>query len=319
MSRKEMGRNGGDRATLKTHTANEYNPSAQPRKRGKSPKTHAIIAAAAQFLEENHPATVRAVCYRLFVDGHIASMAKSNTNAVGVHLRNAREQGIIPWNHIVDETREAERAGTWDGPSQILNAAQASYRKDHWQSQNERLEVWSEKGTVRGTLSPVLARYGVTFRVMHGYRSATALYDIAKETRADPRPMAVLYVGDWDPSGLRMSEIDLPARLARYGGSVHFQRIALAAHDIADLPSFDVATKAGDTRAHWFRANFGRRCVELDAMTPNDLRAVVEDEIIRHIDRDRWEHSTRIEQAEIESMRDFLNSWPAINCRGGAV
>ena len=39
------------------------------------------------------------------------------------------------------------------------------------------IEVWSEKGTVRGTLQPVLREFGVTFRVMHGYSSATTLHE----------------------------------------------------------------------------------------------------------------------------------------------
>jgi hypothetical protein len=49
---------------------------------------------------------------------------------------------------------------------------QRSYRRDRWAQQPRRLEVWSEKGTVRGMLAPVLDKYGVTFRVMHGYSSA---------------------------------------------------------------------------------------------------------------------------------------------------
>ena len=73
--------------------------------------------------------------------------------------------------------------------------------------------MWSEKGTVRGTLAPVLNKYGVTFRVMHGYGSATALHAIAEASAVSDKPLTVLYVGDWDPSGLHMSEIDLPDRL----------------------------------------------------------------------------------------------------------
>ena len=40
--------------------------------------------------------------------------------------------------------------------------------------------------------------------------------------------LIVLYAGDYDPSGLYMSEHDLPDRLARYGGNhVTLKRIAL--------------------------------------------------------------------------------------------
>jgi hypothetical protein len=50
-----------------------------------------------------------------------------------------------------------------------------SYRRDFWQQQPERVEVWSEKGTIRGVLQPVLDEYGVGFRVMHGFGSATTI------------------------------------------------------------------------------------------------------------------------------------------------
>jgi hypothetical protein len=73
----------------------------------------------------------------------------------------------------------------------------------------------------------VLDKYGVGFRVNHGFASATAVNDVAT-IYDDARPLTALYVGDWDPSGLHMSEVDLPERLAKYGG-VHVQvkRIAL--------------------------------------------------------------------------------------------
>src|SRR5262249_2814046 len=152
----------------------------------------------------------------------------------------------------------------------------------------------SEKGTVRGVLAPVLNKYAVGFRVMHGFSSATAVYDVARDDNG--RELVALYVGDFDPSGLFMSEEDLPKRLAKYGGRhdelgnfvlhVRLERIALTRqhveHEGADeelLPSFPATDKKKDPRYRWFRANHGDRCWELDAMDPNDLRACVESAI----------------------------------------
>lgn len=165
------------------------------------------------------------------------------------------------------------------------------YRRDYWQDQPVRVEVWSEKGTVRGTLAPVLNEYGVTFRVLHGFGSATALNAIAEASNASDKPLFALYLGDRDPSGMFMSEADIPQRLARYGGAVNLQRIALLASDTQGLPSFDVETKSKDGRYEWFCERYGRRCWELDAMPPPLLRARVEAEIRRHIVLDRWEHA----------------------------
>lgn len=279
--------------------------------RGKSQKTLALVNAAAAILEQIQPASVRAVCYRLFVDGVIDSMSRANTSRVSRNLVWAREQGIIPWGHIVDETREAECVSTWDNPEGVISAAVHQYRKDYWTDQPRRVEVWSEKGTIRGTLAPVLDQFGVTFRVMHGYTSATAIQAVAQETADNDKPLTVLYVGDLDPSGMHMSEVDLPARLKRYGGTATIRRVALDAGD-RDLPSFQAETKAADPRHKWFLENYGRKCWELDALPPPELRRRVEEHILACLDNDRWEHARMVEKAETESMQHLLAAYQGI-------
>ena len=69
-------------------------------------------------------------------------------------LKEAREQGIIPWDWIVDETRAIERVSTWADPADYARCVAQSYRRDFWDQQPHRVQVWSEKGTVRGVLRP---------------------------------------------------------------------------------------------------------------------------------------------------------------------
>jgi len=283
--------------------------AAKRKGRGKSEKSLQIIAAAKRILQEIQPCSVRAVCYRLFTEKLIHDMGKKSTGAVGTQLVYAREQGLIPWNWIVDETREAEVVPSWNNPESIIDAAVKQYRKDYWSDQPRRVEVWSEKGTIRGTVAPVLKEYGVTFRVLHGYGSATALHDIAVESVASDKPLTVLYIGDHDPSGRHMSEVDLPARLARYGGQVQIVRLALDDSDVgsdSELPWFPVADKSGDTRYQWFVERFGARCWEVDALSPPELRERLKAAITDRIDDDVWSHSINIERAEIESMQNIM-------------
>jgi hypothetical protein len=284
--------------------------------RGKAQKSLDLIDAAHRILEEIHPASVRAVCYRLFVNGLIPSMSKANTAKVSTQLVWAREQGILPWEWVVDETREAERITTWSSPEQIITAAMRGYRADYWAAQPEWVEVWSEKGTVRSTLAPVLREYGVTCRVMHGFGSATSLHDIAEETADSDKWLTVLYVGDWDPSGMQMSEVDLPRRLERYEGCATIKRVALDASDVVrgtTLPSFEVESKAKDPRYKWFVENYGHRCWELDALSPVILRQRVDDAILELLDVDAWNRSIEVEAAERESMSTVLTAWQSIS------
>ena len=68
-------------------------------------------------------------------------------------LKEARERGIIPWEWIVDESRELERASSWDDPEAYARCVINRYRRDYWNQQPVRVEVWSEKGTIRGVLA----------------------------------------------------------------------------------------------------------------------------------------------------------------------
>ncbi len=280
--------------------------------RGKSQKSITLINTAIRILEDIQPASVRAVCYRLFIEKLIPSMSKANTNAVGTQLVWAREQGHIPWEWIVDESRKVERINTWKDPESIIRAAVRGYRKNYWSTQPVRIEVWSEKGTVRGTLAPVLDEFGVDFRVMHGFGSATTLHDIAELSVDSDKPMIAFYVGDWDPSGLCMSEIDLPKRIERYGGDVEIVRIALIEADVMQgtgLPYFDLESKANDSRSPWFKENYGSKCWELDAMSPVILRERLRVFIMNQLDQESWDQAIKVETAEKESMSSILDNW----------
>src|SRR6516225_8384788 len=184
--------------------------------RGRAQKSLDLIDAMAVIARRAHPITGRGVGYKLFTAGLIPSMGRSDMQRVYRLLKEAREEGIIPWHWIVDEAREFERTASWDDPAEFAEAASRQYRRDFWTTQPTRVEVWSEKGTVRGLLAPVLNKYGVGFRVMHGFSSATVVHDIADD--GDGRLLVALYVGDYDPSGMFMSECDLPERLEKYEG-----------------------------------------------------------------------------------------------------
>jgi hypothetical protein len=295
------------------------------------------------------PCSVRAICYRLFTLGLIPDMSKDSTNAVGRVLVETRERREIPFEWIVDETRQGEQRPTWDDPQEFGDFVTGLYAKNKWQDQPTRVEVWSEKSTVRGTLRPVTRAFAVKFTSVHGFTSATSVQDLVLERLRDARPLVILYVGDWDPSGLHMSEVDLPGRAEEYTRAeweaqnigrepydeeafgprprysdatdvarLDVRRIALSAADIADsdLPSFAAATKGpkadgrkGDPRHDWFVHHHGQRCWELDAMNPNVLRDRVRAAIQAEIDQPIWDRYTAAEEIEKASIVKGIEAW----------
>lgn len=279
--------------------------------RGMAQASRELIAVMCDIAKAAQPITGRGIGYKLFTRGLIPSMSVNDMQKVYRLLRIARERGAIPWSWIVDETRELERVSTWSDPEHYARAVARSYRRDFWDQQPCRVEIWSEKGTIRGVLKPVLDHYAAGFRVMHGFTSATAVNDVAGDS--DGRPLIVLYVGDFDPSGLFMSEYDLPQRLAEYGGDhVRFKRIALLPDQAAGLPSFPASDKRKDPRYHWFTEHHGGRCFEIDAMDPRDLRECVEQSIKELIEPVAWARCETVNAAELESLQTILSSW-----RGG--
>ena len=151
---------------------------------------------------------------------------------------------------------------------------------------------------------------------MHGYGSSTAINQIAEESWESKKTLTVFYVGDWDPSGLHMSEIDLPRRLALYGGDVDVLRLALTnadCHNLGALPSFPTDTKKQDPRYRWYRNRYGSRCWELDALSPVVLRDRVADAIDGVLDHDAWDRAEVVERAERDSLTSILANWPGIS------
>src|SRR5262249_13388274 len=113
--------------------------------RGRSKRSLTLVEAMFGIAAAAQPITGRGVGYKLFTAKLIPSMSRAEMQRVYRLLKEERERGEIPWEWIVDETRDLERTATWDDPGQFAQAMANSYRRDHWNQQPKRVEVWSEK------------------------------------------------------------------------------------------------------------------------------------------------------------------------------
>ena len=276
--------------------------------RGMAQRSLDLIETMHVIAKDLQPITGRGIGYQLFTRKLIAAMSRQEMQRVYRLLKEARERGIIPWEWIVDETRSIERVPTWDDPEDYAACVAQAYRRDFWNQQPHRVILVSEKGTVRGVLAPVLDQYAVGFLPVGGFSSCTKVHDLAEDD--DGRPLLLLYVGDYDPSGLYMSARDLPERLAKYDGDhITLKRIALTREQLLGLTSFPATDKRKDPRYKWFTANFGTRCWELDAMDPRDLRECVEREIRNLIEPVAWQRCEVVNRAERQSLKTILAGW----------
>jgi hypothetical protein len=282
--------------------------------RGRALKTMQLEQFCYDVAAERQPLTVRSVGYCAFNAGMILDTSKNSMQKISRVLTLAREEGVIPWSWIVDETRELEIVPAWSDPVAYRETVSRSYRKDFWEQQPHECEVWSEKGSVRGILKPVLDTFGVGFRVMHGFSSATVVKQVANRTRHLDAPLKVFYLGDWDCSGKYMVEVDLPARLAEYGAKVELIPLAMTADDLThpDVRATVFPAKKQDPRYAWFTERYRTSCWELDALNPVTVRERVKRAISDLIDWDAWRHDADLERAQLDSLEEVLSAWAGL-------
>src|SRR6516225_9475519 len=98
--------------------------------RGMAQRSLDLIEAMYAEAKAAQPITGRGVGYKLFSAGMIPSMERAEMQRVYRLLKEARERGDIPWEWIVDETRELERVSTWANPAEYAWTVARSYRRD---------------------------------------------------------------------------------------------------------------------------------------------------------------------------------------------
>ena len=234
--------------------------------------------------------------------------------AVYNQLVEARENDLIPWDWIVDETRDLEIGVSYASKKAAYETLLYNYAHPLWLDQKYNVEIGSEKGTVRGLIKEVLDEYRLGFLVFHGYTSATCAYEVATSIT---RPLIALYVGDHDPSGCDMRERDLPERLEKYGAEneydIDFRVIALTKDQTTEhnLPS--IQAKPKDPRYKPYVEKHGAKCWELDALDPRQLRDILKREVEALIDWEVWNASKDAERDAKRGFEGAVRKWAAVD------
>ncbi len=156
-------------------------------------------------------------------------------------------------------------------------------RRNLWAQVSDRVEIWIEKDALAGVVFDVTNWWQVPLMATRGYPSITFVHSAATEIEASDRPTYIYYFGDYDPSGVDISR-DLEAKLRKYSGDaeIHFKRVLVNEDDIVEMGLRTRPTKKSDSRSK----NFRGESVELDAVPPNTLRAIVDEHIETHVDEE---------------------------------
>lgn len=163
-------------------------------------KTAKLIEDAAAILAEHNPMTLRQ-CYYQLVSRQVIENNRSAYQSLSKALVSARLEGIIPWEHIEDRLRRPRHVSMWGGLTDFAETAAAAYRRDVWADKPIYIETWLEKDALSGIFEDALESYGVTLNVGRGFDGWDFINNAALRFGAQGKPVAVIYFGDFDPSG----------------------------------------------------------------------------------------------------------------------
>jgi hypothetical protein len=208
--------------------------------------------------------------------------APPNYKWLGEILSDARMGGHTDWNAIEDRGRVPQKHGEWTNLEDIIDSVQRSFRLPRWEHQGNYVELWSEKDALASVLQPITDHYHINLVINKGYSSTSAMYFASKrmtEMQSQGKEVSILYLGDFDPSGLDMDR-DIRDRMQEFRiDGLEVRRIGLTMEQVRRLNPPPNPAKITDPRAGQYIARHGNISWEVDALPPEELDRLVRDSI----------------------------------------
>jgi hypothetical protein len=262
------------------------------------------VFGLAQILEKEQPLTVRGAFYRAVSNGLYPDTGDSHYHSCGRLILEMRRAGFIPYSYISDSTRRRLKPSSWSGLADFAETVAQAYRKDLWERQSDYIEFFVEKDTMAGVIQPITDKFDVHLNVIRGNCSETFVYNVAEQWRRISKPIFAYYLGDHDPSGLKI-EADLLRRLEGFSEKLfYWERLAVTTEDFndPDYLGFPVKKKADPGAWKPYLDKYGDRCVEVDAIPAPIIRDRIEQTILDHVDEREWEFLQAQEAREKEDV-----------------
>jgi hypothetical protein len=251
------------------------------------------------------PATVRQVFYQATIH-RIVDKTENGYDKVQACLAELRLDGVMPFDWLVDNSRWMRKPRTYDNLEQMLRITAQTYRRSLWLNADCYVEMWLEKDALSGTILDITAEFDVPLMVARGYSSLTFLRESGDTIEMQEKPAFIYHLGDWDPSGQNAADnIELRLREFAPNIDISFTKLAVTREQITewDLPTRP--TKASDSRSvSWT----GGDSVEVDAIHPDTLRALVRAAIEQHVDERQIAAIRTVEESEREILRHWRPS-----------
>ena len=254
----------------------------------------AIVEESARFTRQHSPVTLRQAFYHL-VSQQLIPNTPSAYKQLSDTTKSARKLGTHP--AFIDTTRQIHEEPSFKTITQGVRGNLSNFHLDRTQYQPERLAIVCEKRGHAAALWRDIGKYQWP-TVESGGNSSATIRDDLNEYDID----TILYVGDYDPSGLSIERT-----WRDHFPHVDFVRVALTLDQIDEFGLVKLAGKPTDSNAKRFTAEHGELFqVEVDAIPPDELRRLVRTAIEERMDLSMFDQVVAEENRQRDDLNDLL-------------
>jgi len=263
---------------------------------------HKAMTIIDEMQQAGYVLTLRQLFYQFVRRNWIANQEKEYKR-LGDVVRRGREAGYIDWDAIEDRNRTHYGFARAQTAEDAMRGLAGRVQLDPWLDQDYHVEVWVEKQALESVVGRACAKQRARYMACKGYLSTSETYDAGKRfARAiqQGRTPVMIHLGDHDPSGIDMTR-DNGKRLSLFTRmGVDVRRIALNMDQIEQYDPPPNPAKVQDSRAKDYIELHGTSSWELDALQPDVLHSLIQNEIATLIDQERWD-KTMEREAELQA------------------
>jgi len=136
-----------------------------------------------------------------------------------------------------------------------------------------RIEIWCEKDSIRNFIGRLATKYRLGIQVLRGFASLS-MYRRALERARKRGVTMILYIGDFDPSGLLIEKV--AQEEMDHKRAIRFHRLAITMEQIKRFQPLSRSLNPRDSRTKDYLARYGNRAWEVESIRPRTLYRLIE-------------------------------------------
>jgi hypothetical protein len=268
----------------------------------------AVLEEYADYL----PLTLRQIFYRLV--GSIGYKKDEKAyGRLGDTIVKARRAGIIDFAHIRDDGLVRDDPFGYDNIEGLMGTFERfinGYTLNRQIGQPFYTLMACEAAGMVPQLTRIARPFGVSVISGGGFDSVTAKYQLAQELAASERPVRLLHIGDYDPSGVHMYSALIEDALAfleqlNPEAVVTPERVAVLPKHVKRFKLTTAPAKEGDDRRFAGIGDDPTATVQAEALKPSELATLVKAAL-----RSKWDRGAAADLAAREQdERERLARW----------